>query len=432
MQHTEWNAPFISLGSHCSTIAVVDYIEVIRKLSAAHLKTNNQNGGVLQNNDDVTIQYCCFERKTHEGDTFRRTCQVSIPLRYQLEYGTDDNTVYCIGCVEHIYRKEEKRTSSHHMDKLKKRTVATLYNDPVEMRIYMLGYIWARHDALLFGPEFDERSMMTVNGLPVTEPTKLVNNMHMRLSLEKIREASNNSTIKITVMKSSRVDRRSVDQGSTDRRSVTTQIYVYNVADLPTIPIATYLKEHSMYSLLMNRLDALCNLTNVWINQSTWGSKYKYQSEKLPLGVGSYQRDLVAIHFLTLICSMDESLTKWYIQAELMALRNNLMQLTRYEDTLNVLTGNKLTLDKQKLSTNYTVEEYLTDVLEERLSDAMSKIHAAREQILDGIYPLYEELIAECINYITAHPESISQFLFEEVSTSETLEPVTLSDRLYE
>jgi hypothetical protein len=371
---TDWGCPYIdnfnvksnAYDSACASLFKL-WLQSINKEEMDSIKTVSK------------YIKLCFFGKVVEGSahTFPNTCLVSI-MKKNLMSG-DARSLYCVFCVEHVLPKS----------KISK-TLTFSKSAPKEtLRLYMLGFIWDKNVALLFGREVDGTEGLTVNGLQLLEPQVIFNCSYLSLDVKKV--ASINYGL-FGAYESDSDDTISYQPTTDEDKANHGSVYVFHW-DPPRredAELVDYLMKNPINDITFERLNVLCSIMG-----DATGS---YQLRKLPLdGIDSYNRDRVAINVLCMICCKDERLTKWYIRAEQTALGHNIASMDS-EEKMALFTENNIKFNRRLIDNSwYRVDEYLSDVLEVRLDAYMKCLNEAID--IDSL-GIYSELMLKCLEYI--------------------------------
>ncbi len=343
----------------------------------------------------------------------------------ELEENSGTSQVYCVGCIERV-KNATRKVIDKRKSMLSNKTqykdvpiVATERGDPM-MRLYLLGFLSSRNRKLITAVEVKASDGIVLGGILIEQPSYILykNDLSFKIFDIIVKATTPKQQVVFIESTSSPLIHSTTGGGDDDDNSnivvapvqiqqsllsKRNQVYLYLFRgyDVPTIERdRDYLVQYSLEDIVFDRvrfLAKVCKSTRCFGDNQMFLSGLKEEECNLDYddddngndeeGVVGYFdlpslttidcmiRDRIAIHFLCMICGLTDLLSKWYLDAERLALTLNLATFTKSEKNLSILYNinpHITRIDYAKINPQcYNIEEYTIDETIKSLEIAM-------------------------------------------------------------
>jgi hypothetical protein len=382
--------------------------KITREIDRIHFVYYKRSGGVRPGYIP-TSSYVVFDMKQMNRATVSR------------------GAIYCVGCIEDIPQKIQSVFSRRNNILSSSRSVTTSLVptevDPHTKRLYLCGFIGARHPSLLSAVSIEPEDNMLINGYIIEDPSLLIQLAHL--------SPVTNLVELLTTESHSAIDTQPSEYAGSDsltsncEEDVRVHLYVFQNDDTPQRHReGEYLKTRTnLHDVIMDRVTMLCRICKALSNISVVSSVLEDDEEEdddilksdegctttlydllLPLREqDAVLRDRVAIHLLCKIVALSEPLSKWYYDAERVAFSLNMRTFCKAHKDIgllyNVVNPHLPPIRYDELNPPfYTVEDYTID---EHMKEIEAAIQLNSKQTVDVIPDQLSDLVVKSIKYIT-------------------------------
>lgn len=365
MWHEEWNpfnkqeiVPYIGFYENQSKSSK-NVKNNISKLVKAWLNKDQRGFEFLKTN----VTFAWFHREIIQAnDMIQSTAVCCLPKSFLLE---NEKPYIALLCCEQL------------SDKIR------LSNKEYRARLYLLGFVKSSPQTLSI-ISTNAPLHTTVHGCQIQESTLLIQTRHIKSPLrfnELVEDYKPKGKREVSDSEDEEIQEddddttAEIEDGLEDlvlmKDEPSVHIYVCNW-DPPFGNDRAFMKTRNLMQDVITRVKTLVNVH--------LGARFQdktpvdYQLTSLPINSKDcYKRDRMCKHFLLIAFCVPDELRDWYLNAESVALMNNLSKLMDVDDKILTLKNNEIQIAKEKFEVWEDFKDVLCRVERDRMTGIMDK-----------------------------------------------------------